>query len=555
MSSVRKLAFAALCLLLSTCKEKDFIPVDLLNDPSVQPEVIYTYPPQNSTGPYDNFSSTITIRFNKLMDLTSLQHGVHISSSLGDVKPDTARVSSSTGDVASISPIAANAAAPFSWKVNQTYSLQIESSAKDINGNSLNPAFTMTFKPEPNFRVKSMTPSPGSVNVSARALIRLQFNSPVDTSVFSMLTIDPPLSGSWLYSTSGSSILQLDSTSVFFLYSGAGMMLGTSYTVSVNSSAHDKSGNRLTGEFNASFTTVPFGITNTFPGNGNTNVQLRQKGFSVSLNDGVDTSTVRESFQINPQIPGLFSFSSDLKEFFYSPLTELGANTTYTVTIDTTLRSQSGINLFQAFEYSFTTTDFKVTLISPSNDDTNVSASARLLVLFNADIDTESVRTAFHISPDVDGLLGFLNPGDGFFFSPIVSFMQGVTYNVTLDSTLQSKGGSHLTSPFSAAFSIATFKVLSTNPPDGGTHVPRDGTIYVFTTGVIDINTVPIAFNINPTVSGTFNFSAGVSEFTFTPDVPLQAFTIYNITIGTSLRTEAGVQLPTPYKFSFATGE
>src|SRR6266849_3429062 len=81
-----------------SCKQNFVAPADLLSDPSIKPVVIYAYPSPNSTGPYDNFSTSITVRFNKLMDVTSLQHAVRFSSLLGDIKEDTGSVYSQTGE-------------------------------------------------------------------------------------------------------------------------------------------------------------------------------------------------------------------------------------------------------------------------------------------------------------------------------------------------------------------------------------------------------------------------------------------------------------------------
>src|SRR5258708_24301207 len=111
------LLLAGLCLL--SCKDNTVSSEDLLNDPSVKPAVIYTYPGISSAGPYDNFGTSITVRFNKLMDQASIQHAVSFDSQVGDLLPDTGRASSSTGEIYSITPVVANPGVPFLWRVNK----------------------------------------------------------------------------------------------------------------------------------------------------------------------------------------------------------------------------------------------------------------------------------------------------------------------------------------------------------------------------------------------------------------------------------------------------
>ncbi|HLF15281.1 MAG TPA: Ig-like domain-containing protein, partial [Bacteroidota bacterium] len=138
-----------------------------LDDPSVMPAVVYTYPPMNSTGPYPDFYvndcgsgicsyySMIQVRFNKFMDVTSVRRAVRISSSAGGVTTDTNHVASFGGDVVMVTPVDSNGSRmDVRYLLGETYRLSIDSTARDINGNSLRVPFLTTFVPEPCFRVR-----------------------------------------------------------------------------------------------------------------------------------------------------------------------------------------------------------------------------------------------------------------------------------------------------------------------------------------------------------------------------------------------------------------
>ena len=142
-----------------------------LDDPAVQPTVIYTYPPMNSTGPYPDFYvadcgyglcpyySLFQIRFNKFMDVSSVRRAISLSSSAGNVRTDTNNVISVGGDVIMVTPVD-NLGSPTNvrYEVGETYTLSVDSTARDINGNLLRGGFTTWFIPEPRFRVLGMEP-------------------------------------------------------------------------------------------------------------------------------------------------------------------------------------------------------------------------------------------------------------------------------------------------------------------------------------------------------------------------------------------------------------
>src|SRR2546426_2995352 len=64
-----------------------------LNDPHIQPVVVFTDPTGASIGPFDSYNQ-FQIRFNKYMDIASLKRAIRFTSALDDVSTDTSTVSS-----------------------------------------------------------------------------------------------------------------------------------------------------------------------------------------------------------------------------------------------------------------------------------------------------------------------------------------------------------------------------------------------------------------------------------------------------------------------------
>jgi hypothetical protein len=554
----RALLLSVLCLISITCKETTTIyqPFDTLTDPAVKPAVIYTFPGSNSIGPYYGFSMNFTVRFNKLMDLSSLRHAIHFLSPVGDLLPDTCLISINQGDVASITPIRSNLIVPFLWKVGRSYILRIDSTAKDISDNNLIPSFELTFTPEPYFRVTSISPPSGDIDVKASRL-QIIFNALVDMSIRSHIIITPSVSGSWQYRLRSLGVY--DSSQIIF-QNNSSFDPGKTYTVLIESNAVDKDGNSLSGGFTSSFTTVPFYVTNTSPNDGSINWSPSSRNIYIYFNDTLDISTVPESFSIIPPIAGEFSYSSNLKTFYYTVLNNFLQETVYTVTIDTSIRSKSQERISQPYTFSFMTGtsnsggSLHVYLTDPADGDTNDYYTTSVRIYFNTALDTASARHGFTITPSIDGLLSF--PYSNIIsFSPIQSFSMATTYTVTLSTSITSKSGVPLESAYIFSFTTVPFKVTGSYPSDGETHFYTTGSIRVSTSYAFDTSTVRTAFNITPSVSGSFSMYSDQKNFYFNPLTPLEPYTIYSVTISSALQSKSGVPLVSPYTFTFATGE
>jgi hypothetical protein len=331
---------------------------DGLTDPNVQPKVIWTFPPNESEGPYPGFFtdgiSYIRVRFNKIMDINTLIKAVTLSSPTTSARIDTNFIY--TLDGSAFFFYVTDTTYPYyygyRWKVNEQYTLTIDTTAKDINGNTLRPVFNLVFKPEPYFRVLSIYPKDGATNVNIYTSVELRFNSPVRTNIFASI-LSNLTNGEWRIDPWG----YHDSSYVYF-YNFSSLQYGTTYSIVVNTNARDRYDNQLGQQFSASFTTAPpppLQVTYTYPYNGQMFVS-RSTSIEVDFNTSLDTSTVRNAFSINPTVAGdiYFPFWSPSYFSFY-PSSQLAANQTYAVTIDTTIRSVDGRKLSSPYTFSFTT--------------------------------------------------------------------------------------------------------------------------------------------------------------------------------------------------------
>jgi hypothetical protein len=318
-----------------------------LTDPSIQPKIIFTSPAANSQGPYLDFTFQMTVRFNKIMNPSSVKRAMRISSPGGNIILDTTSVRTTGGDVFTFTAYDIDGRSYLTqWRVGRVYTLDISDSATDINGNHLTPSFAMTFSPEPFFRVRTITPTNGATDVELGSIIGLQFNAPVDSGIATSIHINPASEGYWRFSYySDSSLFSYVFTSL--------TELDTLYTITIDSIAHDREGNHLSAQFFSSFRTVPFRITYTYPGDGWTGMD-RRLSIELYTNAPCDSSTVRSAFSMTPTISGLAVFEYDYS-FIVAITDSLQPLTKYTVEFSTALRSSSGKHLKAPYTFSFTT--------------------------------------------------------------------------------------------------------------------------------------------------------------------------------------------------------
>jgi hypothetical protein len=432
--------------------------LESLSDPSVMPKVIYSYPGANTTGPYPelysydcmyewcSYYSQFQVRFNKFMDVTSVRRAVRLTSPDGLIRADTSFILSVGGDVFILNPVDSNGYRNnIRFKVGSEYSIGVDSTAKDINGNALAQPFRATFVPEPVFRVMRVSPPDGEVNVSTNVYITLTFNSKVTGSILSHLSIAPELTGSWS--------IGYDSTMASFT-PALTLPIETEFTVGVDASAEDAFGNRIPAPFSSRFTTTPFRVVYTYPAAGAADVPLTMApsfNFSVSF----DTSTIRAAFHIAPATAGTLSgLYPGTYNFTFIPDNGLLGSTVYTITIDSTLKEMGGSLLRGGYVLSFTTAPFSVTSTSPSDGATGVTRYNLVQVNVNGPINSATVGGSIQISPPAPYAFYSYDGSTWFQLNATSSsgWAANTTYTVTIGTGLRTMRGQALPAPYLFSF-------------------------------------------------------------------------------------------------------
>jgi hypothetical protein len=435
---------------------------DTLTDPNVQPRVVFTLPPSNGVGPFQNIYSPgnygyphFIVRFNKYMRTPSVEGAVSIEGFDRPVRVYLLRFFYPRGEfpegndefyddlyLFGVADSLSYFTSPY--RVQRSYTVHVSSGIEDINGNRVALPYSFTFTPEPYFRIANVSPKDQSSDVAVTTEPVLYFNSPVDSTIFTAVQLSPPVAGEWELS-------HFDSTSIYFeLAPNTVLLHNQTYTISVNTTARDKYGNQLPQSFLSRFSTTAFRISSTYPFDNQSNVNLTSS-VCIATTGILDTGSIRQSFSISPSVQGTLQFWFGDDRFSFYTLSDFTPLTTYTVTLSTGLRTITGTNLQSPHTFSFRTQAFQVSSTTPHNGATNVPRNTSIWVYLNTYVDTGSVRSAFNL-PGVAGSFSLFDGTRYFSFYPASALATNTNYTVTISTLLRSKSGSNLTSPYTFSF-------------------------------------------------------------------------------------------------------
>jgi hypothetical protein len=204
--------------------------------------------------------------------------------------------------------------------------------------------------------VLSNTPADGAVGVYLNGTVTATFSKAMDLTT---LTASTFLLNDG--STNVSGAVTADSKTATFTATNA-LMANTKFTATLTVGCKDGTGVTLAKAYTWSFTTgadfAPLAVTATRPLDGAVNVWSGQQ-LDATFNDAMDQTTLTTSTftvrQGTDAVMGRVSYDPASKTATFTPANPLNASLLYTATISTGAKSASGLNLANAYSWSFTT--------------------------------------------------------------------------------------------------------------------------------------------------------------------------------------------------------
>jgi hypothetical protein len=451
------LTLVLFALLEIRCKDETIIspgPSDRrsLVDPAIMPQPASTYPPPNGTGPFQVYSPGqetpaphFFIVFNKLMHRDPIRtSGVTIAGFDLPVYIRGTLVGSGTySDVFSFvvydSVWRGQRAA---YQIGRTYSVTLDTTIVDINGNHLQRPHTFSFKPEPSFRVAAVSPMPGSVDQATDEYITITFNSRVDSSILPSASLLPLPPGAW----------RVGEYSLSFYPEGL-LSTNTVYRIGISAAASDTLGNTLGAAYTSSFVTRGFGIRYMSPGEWD--IVAPASDIYVSFSAPLDPSSVPSAFSIDPPVPGtlLYEAYGTNNAFRFEPTNGFAGNRVYTVTVMSGVRSITGDTLPSSYVVSFSTDSFSLTYHTPGSGENYVARNRTLSFHFSGVLDSTSTTAPLTASPEIPGQIRWGR--SDFELIPSDSLLSDRTYVITVNRSIRSAVGDTLPGSYGFVFTTA----------------------------------------------------------------------------------------------------
>ena len=298
------------------------------------------------------------------------------------------------------------------------------------------------------------------------------------------------------------------------------------------------------------------------PTNGTLNVPL-DKTISVVFNEEMNASTFDLSsftLQGTTMVAGTVTLNGQTASF--NPTASLVANTTYTGTIKTTVKSLLGATLEADYVWTFstgTTLNPMVISTNPTNKATDVVLNKEVIVSFNMPMDQTTVNaTTFTISQGTTAVAGtVMYSGTKGYFKPNAPLMANTLYTATIAKESKNIQGIALAANYVWTFTTGSTTaptVMSTDPANNATAIALNKTISATFSIAIDPNTIN---DKTFTIKNGTTALAGVVSYTgttasFNPSSDFVAGTIYTATIS-GAKNMSGVAIANDYVWNFST--
>jgi hypothetical protein len=427
--------------------------------------------------------------------------------------------------------------------------------------------------------------------VAVNPVVAVTFASTVTPSDVSATTIilkegTVPVSGTVAYSgTTATFIPQSD------------LKPNTEYTATVvtnQKSGSEKSEHSWKFKTGKDHQTNNLSIVSVAPLNSATDVAISVQP-SATFKSGMDLSKIKAlTFTLTQgttPVEGTITYSGTTATFV--PTTNLAANTLYTATISTGVRSGNGDDDHEndgdhegdgdhggsstqqtsnSYSWSFTTggggTDVTApTILSvvPANDATEVALNAKPTVTFSEAMNSSSITSStFTLKQGMTNVAGTVTySGTTATFTPSASLVANTVYTGAITTAAKDLAGNPLASTYTWSFTTSAGTAPDVTPPTVLSALPANNSTSAAlnTVATVTFSEAMKASTINSTtftlkagtmaVTGTVAYSG--NKATFTPASSLAANTVYMGTITTGATDVAGNAIASNFTWSFTT--
>ena len=302
-------------------------------------------------------------------------------------------------------------------------------------------------------------------------------------------------------------------------------------------------------------------VVSTDPVNGSTNIPPNTN-ISITFNQAMNVSYTQTAISSSPAITGTYSWNPDKTTIKWNPDKYLNFSTKYTITIATSAKSKLGINLPNAYVFSFNTSSPPLDIYppyvvstSPTNGSINISLNSSITVQWNETMNQTSADSAFSSLPFIPCVMSWSNVN--MTCTPTTNLQSSTNYTITITTAAKDLAGNAMLLPYTFSFKTANAGgpnhpiIKRTSPADKSKNVSANVMIIIYFSEVMNRSATESAFSSVPFYACTFSWGLSDMFLYITPNSILQSNTLYTITISTNAKSLAGFNMEKAYSFSF----
>ena len=291
----------------------------------------------------------------------------------------------------------------------------------------------------------------------------------------------------------------------------------------------------------------PADLTQDFPVTATITVE-----FAVLMNH----TSVQSNFSISPDVAGRYEWEirPSGSVLHFTPEIEFATSTSYTIRLDHHAQTFTGDTLAFDVVSHFHTEGFRLVSTTPPDQATYISPQTEIFLIFNTMVDRQSLDNAFSVEPLT---LGNLRWYDAWrvSFQPGYYLASNTEYRIHNLENVNDVYGTPLSEKSEFTFRTEPLRVTSYYPLNGATQISRTSSIVITFNTAVDQAATESAFSIVPQPNGwSFKWN-DVTQLVFQGTSPLEANTLYAVTIQDTLCTDQWQNpLPMDFSFLFKTG-
>lgn len=407
---------------------------------SLPPVVIETLPLPSGMLP---LSGVVTLNFDQAMDQESVEGALKVEPAL------PGRFEWTSGSSVSFVP---DQPLPPETEVTIT----VADTAKSSEGLNLLRAASFNFQTPGALRVTEILPKPGVSDANPSSTVAVSFNQPVaalgDADSPQAFTLDPQVdgSGTWL------------NTSTYVFQADPALGGGVQYRVRLNPELTSLAGAALDPQdaLDWEFTTTPPALLTLEP-RGATTILL-DAGFTLTFNQPMDAASVESNFTfadaVGTIVPGTFTWSNNNSIAAFKPSEPLKRGNSYFLQLSNLARSAGGTELPISTRVQYQTIgEFAVASTEPAagNSLSTYTGFGTVIINFNAPLaEGQDLSQLVRFEPEPGNLtIQPTQERQGLYLSG--SFLEGITYRLTLSADLKDRWDSPLGIPYTSNIRVA----------------------------------------------------------------------------------------------------